>query len=123
MAAANKKEISAEVLSKTTTSWNGATLTDYPDGQPEITILKVIIPPKATLHWHKHPVINAGYVAKGQLKVETESNDVLNLKQGDTIVELIDTWHRGINETKNPVELIVFYAGVVGSPLSIIRED
>lgn len=62
-------------------------------------------------------------MVKGKLKVETETDDVLYLQEGDTIVELVDTWHRGINETGNSVEIIVFYAGVVGTPLSVIRED
>jgi quercetin dioxygenase-like cupin family protein len=117
-----QKEITAVILSETTMSWNGSTLPSYPDGQPEITILKVTIPPKTELQWHKHPIINAGYIVSGKMKVETETNDVLYLNAGDTIVELIDTWHRGVNETRKPVELIVFYAGIVGTPLTILKD-
>ena len=119
----DQAKITAEVLSKGTTSWDGSSLPSYPKGQPEITILKVTIPGQTTLKWHKHPIINAGYMLKGELKVESENNDVLYLKPGDTIVELIDTWHHGVNESDKPVEIIVFYAGEVGSPLSIIKED
>jgi hypothetical protein len=62
-------------------------------------------------------------MGKGKLKVETESEDGLYLETGNTIVELIDTGHRSVNETRKPVEIIVFYAGTVGSPLSTIRKD
>ncbi len=36
----------AEVLSKTSSSWNGSTLPDYPEGRPEVTILRITIPPE-----------------------------------------------------------------------------
>jgi len=109
----------AEVLSKTSSSWNGKALPDYPEGTPEITILKVIIPPGVELPVHEHPVINAGVMLKGRLTVVTEDGKTLHLKAGDTIVEVVNTWHYGRNEGDEPVEIIVFYAGVQGSPITV----
>ena len=41
--------VTVDVLAKTTASWNGATLPSYPTGQPEVTILKISIPPHVQL--------------------------------------------------------------------------
>lgn len=106
-------------LIKSTTSWNGHPLPAYPTGKPEITILRITIPPGATVPMHKHPVINAGVLLRGQLTVTTEAGDVLHLKANHPIIEVVNTWHYGKNEGKTPAELIMFYAGAVGMPLSI----
>jgi quercetin dioxygenase-like cupin family protein len=115
-------DIEVTTLVKTTASWNGAKLPKYLDGDPEITILKIIIPPKTKLPLHKHPEINAGVVLKGELTVISEANDTLHLKAGEPIVELVDTWHFGRNDANEPVEIIVFYAGVKGTPITILKK-
>ena len=71
---------------------------------------------------HKHPIINAGVLLKGELTVTSEHNDTLYLKAGDPIIELVNTWHYGINESDKPAEIIVFYVGTVHVPISIIKE-
>ena len=109
-------------LVKTTESWNGVPLPKYLDGNPEITILKMIIPPKTKLPLHKHPEINAGVVLKGELTVISETNDTLYFKAGEPIVELVNTWHFGRNDGTEPVEIIVFYAGVKGTPITILKK-
>ncbi len=108
-------------LVKTTRSWNGALLPAYPAGQPQITILRITIPPGAKLPFHEHPVINAGVLLKGELSVRTESGKTLQLKAGDPIVEVVNTWHSGFNPGSVPAEIIVFYAGVKGEPVSVIK--
>jgi len=108
-------------LIKTTESWNGTPLPKYPDGHPEITILKFIIPPKTELPMHRHPVINAGVILKGELTVISETHDTLYLKAGEPIAELVNTWHFGRNEGTEAVEIIVFYAGTKGSPITVIK--
>lgn len=114
-------DIEVTTLVKTTESWNGKQLPKYPDGNPEITILKIIIPPKTKLPLHKHPDINAGIVLKGELTVISEANDTLYLKAGEPIVELVNTWHFGRNDGTEPVEIIVFYAGIQGTPITILE--
>ncbi len=39
-------QIKFTILEKSTKSWDSKPLPNYPNGQPEITIIKVIIPPK-----------------------------------------------------------------------------
>ena len=114
-------DIEVTTLVKTTESWNGKQLPKYPDGNPEITILKIIIPPKTKLPLHKHPNINAGILLKGELTLISEANDTLYLKAGEPIVELVNTWHFGQNDGTEPVEIIVFYAGIQGTPITILE--
>ncbi|MEM7360020.1 MAG: cupin domain-containing protein [Pseudomonadota bacterium] len=113
--------IQVETLAKSTSSWDGRPLPSYPQGQAEITVLKITIQPGVTLNWHKHPVMNAGVLLSGQLRVESISGEVLQLRKGDTIIELVDKWHHGINDGLEPAEVIVFYAGQEGTPLSVER--
>jgi quercetin dioxygenase-like cupin family protein len=110
--------VAVDVLAKTTTSWNGATLPSYPTGQPEVTILKISIPPHFQLPLHQHPVINAGVLLHGELTVVTKGGKTLHLKAGEPIVEVVNTWHYGINGGDEPAEIIVFYAGIQGEPVT-----
>ena len=111
--------IKSQVLAKGVKSWDGSLLPEYPEGKPEITILRIQIAPGAKLPRHKHPVINAGVLLKGELTVITDDNKVLHLKAGDPIIEVVDKWHYGKNEGKEPAEIIVFYAGTEGSPVTV----
>jgi quercetin dioxygenase-like cupin family protein len=108
-------------LVKSSQSWNGAFLPVYPQGQPEITILRIGIPVGARLETHSHPVINSGVLISGELTVVTADGKTLHLKAGDPIVEVMNTWHYGINEGKVPAEIIVFYAGAVGTPITVVK--
>ena len=93
----------------------------YPQGQPEITILRITIPAGARLETHSHPVINAGVLMSGQLTVETTDGNVLHLKAGDPIIEVVNTLHYGINEGTVPAEIVVFYAGTVGQAVTVSK--
>lgn len=109
-------------LASTGISWNGSTLPAYPEGNPEVTVLKITIPPGTRLATHKHPVINAGVMLKGKLTVISETGDTLHLKTGDSIVELVNQWHYGENPSKTKdVELIVFYAGIADEPFTFVK--
>jgi quercetin dioxygenase-like cupin family protein len=119
----NPGNIEKVVLAETIKSWNGTTLPNYPEGQPKISILKITIPPKTTLGRHIHPVINAGVLLKGELTVVDEYDNVLKLKAGDPIVELVNTIHYGKNEGNEPAEIIVFYAGTEESAITVITTE
>ena len=93
----------------------------YPQGKPEITILRISIPPGTKLDTHSHPVINAGVLISGQLTVVTTDGKTLHLKAGDPIVEVVNTLHYGMNEGKVPAEIVVFYAGVVDTPITVVE--
>ena len=111
--------VEANVLIKTTTSWNGATLPPYGEGQPEITVIRYSFAPGASIPMHMHPVINAGVLLKGELNIFTKTGEKITLKAGEPLVELFKEWHYGSNPGVGPVDLIVVYAGTVGTPLTI----
>lgn len=110
--------VTVDVLAKTTSSWNGETLPSYLTGQPEVTILKISIPPHIQLPLHQHPVISAGVLLKGELTVLTKEGKTLHLKAGDPIVEVVNTWHYGINKGNEPAKILIFYAGIRGKPVT-----
>ena len=118
-----EKTIEVDVLVKTSLSWEGRELPEYPEGKPEITILKITIPPHMQLPIHKHPVINAGVLLKGNLTVVTEEDEIMHLKAGDAIAEVVDKWHYGKNEGYEPAEIIVFYAGIKDAPITIKKNN
>lgn len=111
--------ICVEKLVQGVHSWDGAVLPAYLKGQPEVTILKITIPPKKALPSHYHPVINAGVLLKGTLSVYKPNGQKLVLKAGDSLIEIVNQKHFGKNEGDVPAELIVFYAGVKGQPITI----
>jgi len=111
--------VKVDVLAKTGSAWDGSVLPAYAQGAPEITILRITIPAGTSLPLHKHPVINAGVLLKGELTVVSEDNKTLHLKSGDAIVEVVNKWHYGKNEGKEPAEILVFYAGTRETPITM----
>lgn len=109
-------------LLKTTKSWDGNTLLKYPDGQPEITVFKGILPPGATAPLHTHPTIGSYYIIKGNLTVYDNEGNELNASEGNAYSEVVNKWHYGINNGKEPVELIFFFAGQKGTENIIFAE-
>lgn len=117
--AADLDVIQVEELVKTSLSWDGNRIPDYPESTPEVTILRIKIPPGVELPLHQHPVINAGVLLSGELTVITDDKKTLHLKAGEPIVEVVDKWHYGRNEGNETAEIIVFYAGAVDSPITV----
>jgi hypothetical protein len=63
-------------------------------------------------------VINAGVLLTGELSVEDEFGNKLEMKAGDPIIEVVNTIHYGVNRGKVPAEIIVFYAGSEGMTIT-----
>ncbi len=108
----------SETLLKTESSWDGVNYAPYAPDQPELTVIRLTIAPHTTLPWHTHPMPNAAYVVSGELVVQRAADGKeRKLTAGDVLAEMVDTVHRG-RTGETPVELIVFYAGASGMPLS-----
>jgi Uncharacterized conserved protein, contains double-stranded beta-helix domain len=106
------------VLLQSSASWDDTPYIAYPKTAPELSLLKLKIPANTALDWHTHPIPNAAYILAGELTVESkDSGQVRRFKQGDAVAEMVNITHRGKTGDK-PVELIVFYAGSQGIPLS-----
>ncbi|WPN47533.1 MULTISPECIES: cupin domain-containing protein [unclassified Pseudomonas] len=110
--------IEKEILLQSSKSWDGTPYARYPRAAPELTLLKLRIPPNTQLPWHTHPTPNAGYILSGELIIEGRDNgQTRRIKQGEALAEMVDIAHRGVTGDE-PVELIVFYAGSEGIPLA-----
>lgn len=57
---------SVVTLSQSHLSWDGSIVKDYPTGQPEILVKKIVMPVGLTTPIHKHPNPMAVYVLKGE---------------------------------------------------------
>ena len=108
-----------EVLLKTTSTWDRVEYKKLKIKKPEVTVLKITINVKEELPMHKHDLVNIAYVKKGTLTVITDDNKEITIHEGEVLPELIGKYHYGKNTGKEPVELIVFYVGQKGTPLSV----
>ena len=97
---------------------DGAPLPAYPAGRPQVTILRATIPPHATLPRHTHAVVNAGVILRGELTVVSDNGTERTFRAGEGIVELVGTVHYGENRGDGETEMVMFYAGTEGVPLS-----
>jgi quercetin dioxygenase-like cupin family protein len=110
---------SKEVLLEADHAWNGKPYQRYPDGKPLLTVLKITVAPHAALPWHKHAVPNAAYILSGTLTVQDrETGKTTTVHAGQALAETVDDVHRGVNESDEPVVLVITYAGTAGVPTS-----
>jgi quercetin dioxygenase-like cupin family protein len=120
--AATQSAAVSEVLLQTTQSWDGETYKPYLAGQPQISVLRIYIPPHSSLAWHSHPVINAAYVLTGKLFVEKKSSGMKReVNAGEVLPEMVNDLHRGYTEDQSAM-LLVFYAGVEGMPITVTEQ-
>lgn len=111
-------DIKVTPLAKETASWDGRPII-YPQGQAEMTALLIEIGPGAETGWHCHLVPNFAYMLEGTLEVTLDDGRVKLLKGGDVLSEVVNRPHNGRNLGSSPAKLVVFYTGVVGTPLSV----
>lgn len=112
----------SETVIQTDSHWNKQAIKPIHIDNPQITMLRITIPAGEKLAMHKHPILNIGYLTKGELTVRSENGDVLVLKPGDPIVELVDVWHYGESTGSEDAEIVVTYVGDKKDSLSIIKE-
>lgn len=111
----------SQTVIRTDVHWNQQPIKPIHINHPEVTILKITIPSGEKLEVHKHPILNVGYLTKGELTVRSDKGEVLVLKPGDPIVELVDAWHYGESTGPEDAEIVVTYVGEKGDNLSIIK--
>ncbi len=107
-----------DVLLQTTQSWNSKPYTNYPKGQPQLTMIKLTIPPHTALPWHTHAFPNAIYVLSGSLTLHDRASGATKvITQGQAVGESVDDEHRG-ESGDEPAVLLITYAGTPGVPTS-----
>ncbi|MDX1734308.1 MAG: cupin domain-containing protein [Halioglobus sp.] len=121
LAATATSAAAPERLLDTTTTWEGGALS-YPEGEARVTAVMLRIDEGDEPPFHCHPVPTMGYVLRGEVEVETASGKTAVFREGDSVVEVMRTVHRG-KALRGPVEIIVFYAGATGVPVSVLPAD
>ena len=111
-----------DILLKTTSTWDNAEYQKLKIKKPEVTVLKIVFNVGEELPMHKHDLVNIAYVKKGTLTVITDDNKEITLHEGEVLPELIGKYHYGKNTGNEPVELVVFYIGEKGTPLSVNKK-
>jgi quercetin dioxygenase-like cupin family protein len=104
-------------------SWDGEGFA-YGQGRARISVRRLVVSPGThdlSLAYHCHPEPLAAYVAKGAVKVVKPSGESAVFKTGDAFIEVMNQWHKGV--FTEPTELVVFYAGTEGTPLTIRQHD
>lgn len=109
-------------LLKTTTSWDGKQIV-FPKGQGEVTTLIVEIAAHSETGWHEHPVPSFAYIMEGELELKLATGEVKFLYAGDVLPESVGVLHNGRNIGEEPVKILVFYMGEVGTKLSIAHPE
>lgn len=109
---------STELL-RTSQSWNGMEMPDYPQGRPELVAVKYVIPPGQKLGWHHHVSMNHGVLVQGELKINGQDGKTTVLHAGDVVVEMVDAIHHGESCGTEPVVLYMFYLSQKDLPLSV----
>ena len=106
-------------LIRTSESWDGAMLPNFPQGQPELRVIRLDFPIGAKTGWHHHTVVNYGIVQQGELTIVCKDGSERTFYEGEALVEVIGTIHRGENRGKKPVILNMFYFSVPGAEITI----
>ena len=112
-------EVTRTELLRTSQSWDGVELPNYPQGTPEIVAVKYVIPAGQKLGWHHHVAHNHGVMAQGELTIIGLDGKTKVLRKGDVVVEMVDAVHHGENRGKEPVVLYMFYVSQKDLPLSV----
>jgi len=113
------QQVETTELVRTSQSWDGAELPDYPQGRPEIVGVKYVIPAGQKLGIHFHPCLNFGVLVQGELTIVAEDGPTKTVHEGEAIVEMVDTIHHGENRGTKPVVLYMFYTSQKDQPLSV----
>ena len=112
--------IKIETLAKSSKEWSGEILPSYPESQPEITVLRIIVPAGVKLPLHTHPVINTAVVIQGTLELRHQDNKKRIFNTGDALIEVVNKIHTGKSIGPDDLIVIVFYAGSENLPTTVL---
>ena len=115
--------IKSNELICTSQSWDGTWLPDFPVGRPQLKVIRMEFPVRAVTGWHYHPVINYGIVEQGDLTIVCQDGTERTFRQGEPLVEVVGTIHRGENRGNKPVILNMFYFSEPGKEVTIQIDD
>ena len=113
------KEVEIFELKRTSQSWDGVALPDYPAGRPELVVRRYVFPRGSKLGWHHHPVMNYGILQQGELTIIGLDGRETTVRAGEAVVEMVGTVHHGENRGDQTVILDMFYISQEGTPIAV----
>ena len=112
-------ELKTFELKRTSQSWDGAQLPDYPAGRPELVVRRYVFPAGSKLGWHHHPVMNFGILQQGELTIIGLDGTETTIHAGEPVVEMVGTVHHGENRGDKAVVLDMFYVSQPGTEIAV----
>ena len=116
---AGASQVEAKELVRTSQSWDGVELPDYPEGRPELVAVRYDFPPGEKLGWHHHVSMNYGVLVQGELTIIGIDGTEKVVHEGEAVVEMVGTVHHGENRGTKPVILYMFYLSQKDLPLAV----
>ena len=108
-----------ETLLSATESWNGD-LYSYPQGQAQMTLLKITAPVGFRTPVHTHPQPGVAYVVKGTLDCVVTADKTKVFSSGDSFATTFgDTPHYCESVGSESAVVFITYAGVEEEPVTI----
>ena len=107
-------------LLSTGTTVMGETLRYPTNGPAHVTAAIVTLAPGARTVLHKHGVPLFAYVLEGEITVDYSDRGKLTYRQGDALMEAMDTAHFGADAGPQPVRILTVYMGAEGAPADVI---
>ena len=117
------EQVETTELIRTSQSWDGAELPDYPHGRPELVAKKYVFPAGQKLGWHHHDVMNYGVLVQGELTIVAQDGTEKVVHEGEAVVEMVGTVHHGENRGSKPAVLYMFYLSQKAMPLAVQHPD
>jgi len=111
--------VTVETLARSDRSWNGALLPPLSAAQPEVNVVRMTVPPGVTLNLHQHPVIHAGVLLQGRLRLEAEQGASQLLEPGQAVIEVVNRAHRSVSLGPDPAVLIIVFVGPKGTAITL----
>ncbi len=116
---ANDEPVVVETLVRATESWNGDTYS-YPEGQAQITLLKITAPVGFRTPVHTHLQPGVAHIVKGKLECVVTATNTKVFSTGDSFATTFgNTPHYCQSIGKEAAVIFVANAGVTGQPVTI----
>jgi quercetin dioxygenase-like cupin family protein len=91
---------------------------------PDVVVSIAAFPPGAKIAEHKHPYPHLVYLLEGVLTVSnTETGKTFEVKKGDFVAEMQNTWHLGENRGAGPVRLLVIDEVPQGTTTNVLPRN
>jgi quercetin dioxygenase-like cupin family protein len=111
--------VTVQTLARSDRSWNGARLPLFGTAQPEVNVLRMTVPSGVKLKFHQHPVIHAGVLLQGRLRLETKDGATRLLEPGQAVIEVVNQEHTSMSLGPDPAVLLIVFVGPQGQAITL----